>query len=128
MIIEPSDDASADGSIPAAFVVVEFTAEQRQGASMATVPRRVLHDLLMLEGYRLAEDAWCEVGRCSYMHEDDATRSQFIHLGKVLRHLGWSIDEDKLRTFLNSQAEEIIDVEPGGAGTNGHFLHHMKIR
>jgi len=47
-------------------------------------------------------------------------------LAETLRPLGWEADENKLRSFRHRRAGEIIEVEPGGSDTTGHFLHHMK--
>jgi hypothetical protein len=44
---------------------------------------------------------------------------------RSLQDLGWSSDRSKLRSFRNPAGEE-IEIEPGGADTSGHFLHHMK--
>jgi len=30
------------------------------------------------------------------------------------------------RSFLNIGSGEMIELEPGGSDTTGHFLHHMK--
>lgn len=95
---------------------------------MTIIERGPLHDLLALHGYRLVEDAWSNQGRRTYVHEDNATRSQFIGLGGVLRHLGWTSDKAKLRSFIHSETGEVIEVEPRGADTTGHFLHHMTLR
>ena len=47
-------------------------------------------------------------------------------LAEGLRPLGWEADKNKLRSFRLRGADEIIEVEPGGSETTGHFLHHMK--
>jgi hypothetical protein len=46
--------------------------------------------------------------------------------GQTLRRIGWETDKNKLRSFLQGGADEIIEVEPGGSDTAGHLLHHMK--
>ena len=84
-----------------------------------------IHDLLVNLGYSLVDDAWSQYGRRSYIHDSDFTRSQFICLRRMLRQLGWSIDQTTLRSFINSGTGEMIEMEPGGPDTTGHFVHHM---
>jgi hypothetical protein len=84
------------------------------------------HDLLSSQDYELVEDAWEEHGRRTYLHEEDATRGYIAALAKQLRTLGWETDRGKLRSFHHPTTEEIIELEPGGADTPGHLLHHMK--
>jgi hypothetical protein len=84
------------------------------------------HRVLTAQGYRLVDDAWETRGRRTYLHEEDATRGHIMGLAGTLRRVGWETDKNKLRSFRHRVADEIIEVEPGGAETTGHFLHHMK--
>jgi hypothetical protein len=84
-----------------------------------------VHDHLTAKGYRLVEDAWSTHGRVTYVHDDDADRGHIADLAKVLGSVGWHKNRDKLRSFTNVTGDE-IEIEPGGADTTGHFLHHMK--
>ena len=84
------------------------------------------HDLLVSEGYWMTEDAWRGRGRRTYIHDDDATRSYFVGLTRRLRSAGWEVDRNNIRSLRHRITNEIIELEPGGAGTTGHFLHHMK--
>jgi len=85
-----------------------------------------VHDLLVSKGYRLTEDAWQTDGRRTYLHDDNADRSFFREISRILRGVGWLPDNTVLRTFRNSGTGELIEIEPGGADTSGHFLHHLK--
>jgi hypothetical protein len=84
------------------------------------------HEVLTAQGYRLVDDAWEARGRRTYLHEEDATRGHIMGLAGALRRVGWETDKNKLRSFCHRGADEIIEVEPGGSDTTGHFLHHMK--
>jgi hypothetical protein len=86
----------------------------------------LLHELLIAEGYKLIDDAWEARGRRTYMHDDNATREFIAGPDKRLRSLGWERDPDKVRAFCHPTTREFIEIEPGGADTTGHFLHHMK--
>jgi hypothetical protein len=84
------------------------------------------HDLIVSQGYRLTDDSWGEQGRRTYIHDDDAERSHITRLSIALRAAGWKNDSEKLRSFVHPGSKEIIEIEPGGSETSGHFLHHMK--
>jgi len=84
------------------------------------------HDVLLSRDYKLVEDAWCEFGRRTYIHDDNATREYFSALAEVLRSAGWQLDSTTIHQFCNRTTGEIIEVEPGGSEATGHFLHHMK--
>jgi hypothetical protein len=88
-------------------------------------PRAAVHDLLVSEGYRLVDDAWDDYGRRTYLHEDDATRRYTASLAKVLAPVGWDRDRRKLREFRHTTTGDVIELEPGGSETNGHFLHYI---
>ena len=85
-----------------------------------------LHDLLTAHGYKLIDDSWSFYGRRTYDHNDQATREFISGLEKQLRSLGWERHPTILRAFRHPDTGEVIEVEPGGADTGGHFLHHMK--
>jgi hypothetical protein len=84
------------------------------------------HEVLTAQGYRLVDDAWEARGRRTYLHAEDATRGHIMGLAGTLRRVGWEMDTNKLRSFRHRGSDEIIEVEPGGSDTTGHFLHHMK--
>jgi hypothetical protein len=86
------------------------------------------HDLLIRHGYKLIDDAWNESGRLTYHHNDDATREFMTGLEKVLRSAGWEAHPNMLRAFHHPESNEIIEIEPGGSETNGHFLHLEAVR
>jgi hypothetical protein len=85
-----------------------------------------LHDLIVSQGYRLAEDAWETNGRRTYLHDEDADRGFLEELRSALQVFEWKADRNRLRTFGHSGSGEVIEIEPGGSDTSGHFLHHMK--
>jgi hypothetical protein len=83
------------------------------------------HELLVRLGYKLVDDAWYSDGRLTYDHNDDATREFIIvSLAKDLRSIGWETHPEILRAFRYKG--EVIQIEPGGADTTGHFLHHVR--
>ena len=84
------------------------------------------HDLLVSEGYRLVEDVWQTDGRRTYVHDENADRSFIRDISRTLRSAGWLLDNTVLRAFRHGPAGELIEIEPGGADTSGHFLHHLK--
>jgi hypothetical protein len=84
------------------------------------------HNLLISEGYKLSEDAWDEHGRRTYLHDDIATREYFMMLAVTLRRAGWETGTRRRSLFNHRHTGEIIEIEPGGSETTGHFLHHMK--
>jgi hypothetical protein len=88
--------------------------------------RKLTHDSLVAEGYKLVEDAWIANGRRTYVHDEDASRVLIRRLITVLRRDGWEMETDKLRSLRHPASGEMIELEPGGADTTGHFLHHMK--
>jgi hypothetical protein len=84
------------------------------------------HGALISHGYKLIEDAWEDCGRRTYLHDENATRAFIISLSEVLRKVGWETNTDVLRSFRHSGACEVIELEPGGSETTGHFLHHQR--
>jgi hypothetical protein len=85
-----------------------------------------IQDVLLDRDYRLVEDAWATHGRHTYLHDDDADHQYITNLTRLLRGAGWEVDRNKLRSFHHPQTGEIIEIEPGGSETTGHFLHLMK--
>lgn len=86
-----------------------------------------LDALLVSFGYKLVEDAWQESGRKTYLHHEDASRDFVVALANDLRSHGWVRHPEILRAFRHTASGEIIEVEPGGAETTGHFLHFLKM-
>jgi len=85
-----------------------------------------MQELLSSRDYKLIEDAWDAHGRWTYLHEDDATRDYVRNLARALGRAGWEVDRNKLRSFRHRVTGEVIEIEPAGSETTGHFLHHMK--
>jgi hypothetical protein len=85
-----------------------------------------VHDLLYNQGYRLAEDAWDADGRTTFVHDDSADRSFVRDLARVLQANGWRPDNTALRSFRNGTTGELLEIEPGGSDTTGHFLHVIR--
>jgi hypothetical protein len=85
-----------------------------------------LHDLIVSQGYRLVDDAWESNGRRTYLHDEDADRAFLKKLERALQISEWKADRNRLRTFGHRPSGEVIEIEPGGADTSGHYLHHMK--
>jgi hypothetical protein len=77
-------------------------------------------------GYRIVDDAWESDGRRTYVHDDDADRQFLKDLQATLAQYGWVKDKRRLRCFRCAATGEFIELEPGGAHTSGHFLHHLK--
>ena len=88
--------------------------------------RKSTHDHLVAEGYKLVEEAWTANGRRTYVHDEDASRVLVRRLITVLRRDGWEMETEKLRSLRHPANGEVIELEPGGTDTTGHFLHHMK--
>jgi hypothetical protein len=84
------------------------------------------HEILIWQGYKLVEDAWDTHGRRTYSHDDDASRAQMVNLKYNLGSAGWVRDTNALWVLRQGKTDEMLEVEPGGAETSGHFLHHMK--
>jgi hypothetical protein len=88
--------------------------------------RKSTHNSLLPEGYKLVEDAWVNRGRRTYVHDEDASGALIRRLARVLGSHGWEMDIDRLRSLRHSVSGDMIELEPGGSDTTGHFLHHMK--
>jgi hypothetical protein len=84
------------------------------------------HELLVQQGYKLIDDAWIANRRLTYLHNDDANREFVSILAKVLLSAGWQRHPTTFRAFRHRIiAAGIIEIEPGGSETSGHFLHYM---
>jgi hypothetical protein len=89
--------------------------------------RTSTHELLIRQGYKLIDDAWSLNGRSTYHHNEDATREFIVSLAKNLKSAGWATHPDILRAFRHSViADQLIEIEPGGSETSGHFAHYIK--
>lgn len=86
----------------------------------------MLDETFYILGYRPEDDAWETDGRRTYVHDDDATRAYLTTLRGILGRQFWKRDDYAMRTFINEELGEIIEIEPGGAGCSGHYLHHMR--
>jgi hypothetical protein len=85
-----------------------------------------MHEILLSHGYKPVDDAWAVHGRRTYVHDDNADREFLANLERTIRVAGWVCSRDRLRTFRHLTTAEIIEIEPGGSDTSGHFLHYMK--
>jgi hypothetical protein len=87
-----------------------------------------VHDLLVSQGYWLTDDSWKRRSRRTYIHDENASREYLMTLANILANSGWEILPNVLRAFRHLSRKEMLELEPGGSCTSGHFLHHMKIR
>jgi hypothetical protein len=92
--------------------------ELRTGQHMDSVLRHL--------GYRLVEDSWAVEGRKTYVSDENADREFLTDLERTLAEYGWDKHETRLCCFSNPHTSELIGIEPGGADTSDHFLHHLK--
>lgn len=84
----------------------------------------MLEDLHLL-GYRPEDGSWESNGRRTFSHDEDATRAVLRILNGILSRHGFDRDLSQLWVYRHSSGE-IIEIEPGGADCQGHYLHHMK--
>jgi hypothetical protein len=77
-------------------------------------------------GYKMVEDSWTVEGRKTYVSDEDTDRAFLIDLERTLAEYGWAKHKTRLRCFSNFHSGELIEIEPGGADTSGHFLHHLE--
>ncbi len=82
--------------------------------------------ILIEHGYKLIDDGWQKEGRKTYLHDENASAEQIRLLKKHFERLGWKKDYENLRSFRHPVTGEILELEPGGPDTSGHFLHHTK--
>ena len=85
-----------------------------------------IHDILIQEGYKLIDDGWEKGGRKTYLHNENASGEQIRLLKKRFESLGWKKDYQNLWSFCHPDNGEVLELEPGGPETSGHFLHHAK--
>lgn len=84
-----------------------------------------MQELFKAEGYKPVEDVWAEHGRLTFVHDDDADPPHLNRLAAALQGAGWQKSKTELRTFRHPASGDIVEVEPGGSDTSGHFLHYM---
>jgi hypothetical protein len=77
-------------------------------------------------GYKLVEDCWNTEGRKTYVNDENADQEFLADLKRTLGQYGWRKHKTILRCFLNDSTAEILEVEPGGADTSGHFINYLK--
>jgi hypothetical protein len=75
-------------------------------------------------GYKLVEDSWAVEGRKTYFSDEDADRAFLTDLEQTLAEYGWDKHE-ALRCLSNPHTGELIEIEPRGPDTSGHFLHRQ---
>ena len=73
-------------------------------------------------GYKLVEDSWTVEGRKTYVSDEDTDREFLIDLDRTLAEYGWDKHKTRLRCFSNPHTGELIEIEPRGPDTSGHFL------
>jgi hypothetical protein len=94
---------------------------RKQMVPSQTAKASMIVQLLLAEGYRLIDDASGEHGRLTFLHGENPDRPFYLALSHTLRYAGLQIDPDALRTFR--LPGYVIEIEPGGAETSGHYLH-----
>jgi hypothetical protein len=105
-------------SQPSRFFAVRIAAMTVQTSTL---------ELLVKHGYKLIDDAWSFNRRLTYQHNDEANKPFISSLAKSLRSAGWEAHPSRLRAFSHPMvANYVIEIEPGGAETSGHFLHYVK--
>lgn len=85
-------------------------------------------ELLIAQGYRLVEDASNEHGRLTFQHDDSADRPFLLALSHTLRYAGWQAGDTVPPVYGLPGTRQIIEIEPGGAETSGHYLHLIEAR
>lgn len=83
-------------------------------------------DIAQSLGYKPEDDSWDTDGRRTYIHDCDAD----LPVMRILRGIferagGWRLHPTELRTFIH-ESGEVVEIEPGGPDTSGHYLHHMR--
>lgn len=79
--------------------------------------------LLIADGYRLVDDAAAQHGRLTFQHDDNADRPFLLALSHALRYAGWQADDAVPPVYRLPGTRLMIEIEPGGADTSGHYLH-----
>ena len=93
---------------------------------MRVAGRPSIHDILIEQGYKLIDDGWERNGRITYLHDENASVEQIRILKKHFENIGWKKDYDILWSFVHPDSGEIVELEPGGPETSGHFLHYAR--
>ena len=83
-------------------------------------------DLMRDLGYCIEDDAWETDGRRTYSHDSDATAPYLRSLMLLLAPVGFALDQNRIRTLVNQETGELVELEPGGFDCPGHLLHHLK--
>jgi len=81
-----------------------------------------IRKLLLANGYRLVEGASNEHGRLTYTHDANADNTFLLALSHSLRYAGWQADDAVPPVYRMPSAGLMIEIEPGGAHTSGHYL------
>ncbi|WP_298257103.1 hypothetical protein [Bradyrhizobium sp.] len=92
-----------------------------------TAAMETTRQLILAQGYKLAEDALAEHGRLTFIHDDNADRPHLAALSHTLRYAGWQADDAVPPRYRLPGTRLIIEIEPGGSETSGHWLHLMDI-
>src|SRR3979490_2397349 len=85
-----------------------------------------IHDILIEQGYRLIDDGRERDGRRTYLREENASGEQISILKKHFENIGWKKDYENLWSFVHPDSGEIVELEPGGPETSGHFFHYAR--
>jgi hypothetical protein len=85
-------------------------------------------ELLTSLGYRLVDDASSEHGRLTFLHNDNADRPFLLALSHSLRYAGWKTGDAVPPVYRLPGTRLMIEIEPGGADTSGHYLHLIEER
>lgn len=87
----------------------------------------MIEDTLTILGYSPEDDAWETDGRRTYSSSDNATKAYLTTITGIFGRQGWDRQpkKDACMRFRHSNGE-VLEIEPGGAGVSGHYLHYMK--
>jgi hypothetical protein len=83
--------------------------------------------ILFALGYRLIDDSRGKDERLTYLHDENADRPLLLALSHSLRYAGWQTDDAVPPVYRMPGTRFMIEIEPGGADTSGHYLHLIKI-
>lgn len=87
-----------------------------------------IQTILLAQGYKLIDDAKDKHGRLTFLHNDNADRSHLSALSHALRYAGWQADDAVPPVYRLPGTKLMIEIEPGGAETTGHYLHLIETR
>ena len=62
------------------------------------------------------------------MHDDNPDGPFLLALSHSLQYAGWQADDAVPPVYRLPSAGLMIEIEPGGADTSGHYLHLIDIR